>query len=173
MLNIFDFYDNPSELNNNELQSHMHLLESIVSVSKRPNAKEVLAPVLNIIKKSPEYAYLYIITVLKKRRWKEVEPVIMKDAYFAFNYALNVLGEQRWKEAEPVIMKDPHWAYRYAEAIIKGRWLEAEPYIIKDPEYAYQYAKNILKQRWSEAEEIIMGEKYWWNKYHDWFIANY
>ena len=173
MLNVFNFYDKPKELDNSDLMDKMDLLESIISISKQPNAKEILAPVINIIKKSPEYAYLYVITVLKKQRWKEVESVIGSDAYYAFNYALNVLDGHRWKEAEQVIMKDPHWAYRYAEAIIQGRWPEAEPYIMTDADCIYLYAQFVIKGRWPEAEENIMKEKYWWNKYYDRFIANY
>jgi hypothetical protein len=127
LLNIFKYFDKPTELNQSELIEFMsagYLRMPMRMLADDPEAKEKLAPGINLIKLIP---------------------------YTAYDYALHIIKD-RWYEAEPYIMKDPSASLEYARHVIKGRWPEAEQYILKDPYYAFPYAKSVIKGRWPEAE---------------------
>jgi hypothetical protein len=113
MLNVFNYYDEPTSLNRADLIPHMDLLKRMHSIISDANAKEILAPVINIIKRSPDFAYMYALYVLKSR----------------------------WEEAEPYIMHDPNNAYWYTRDVIKERWPDAEPYIKQNETYWSGYKK--------------------------------
>ena len=85
-------------------------------------------PILHILKRSPEYAYLYARDIIKSI----------------------------WIDGEEAITKSSYYSYLYAREIIKGRWIEAEPVIMKNPSSAYYYARNVIKGRWEEAEANIL-----------------
>jgi hypothetical protein len=137
MLNVFNYYDNPKDLNKSELINKLELLKNITELSQENGAKEKLAPVLYIIKKSARISYLYARYILK----------------------------ERWIEVEPIICKDSWYSYMYAKHVINGPWKECEPAIMKDPESIFYYTKYILKHRWIEAEPIIKHDNIWWDHY--------
>jgi hypothetical protein len=154
MLNVFDFYDKPSELNLSELSSSIPLLTKLEDCKLAPSDKASLEPVVNIIKKSAKLAHLYAYYIIKGR----------------------------WYEAEEIIKKSPDWSFMYAYHVIKGRFEEAEPYIMKDSQWAYEYAKDILSKdpkwtsikghengRWPEAEPYIMKKTNSWHTYKKYF----
>ena len=137
MLNIFNYFDEPDTLDRPELKNALDLLDS----NFKPQYKEILEPILPLLKKTPKYAYKYACSVL----------------------------ESRWHEAEVYIKKDPEYAYWYAKDVISGRWPEAEPYIMKDSNWAYFYARSILNKRWPEAEPVIKTDEYRWTLYSKYF----
>ena len=139
MLNIFNYYDNPRELDRFDLLDAFFIIEKLKEMSLTQSDKDKLEQCLPIIKKDPEAAYRYAIDILKGR-FPEAERYMVNDPWVAHRYAKNVI-KGRWKEAEPVIMNDLVFAYMYARDIIKGRWEEAEPTIKKDDYYWGEYQK--------------------------------
>lgn len=106
MLNIYDYYEQPTELPlyKTIYKPLSYFDESIINEWGRSIKKADLDPIVHIIQRSPEEAYQYTIRILK----------------------------HRWQDAEPYIMKSPMTAFRYAKFVIEGRWEEAEPYIMKE-----------------------------------------
>ena len=156
MINFYLYYSGHLDYHD----SYSHLIVQIIDYGEADND---ILPIKHIIKKSPEYAYLYARDTIKGR-WEEAEPYIMTDCYWAYNYARDII-KGRWFEAEQIIMKDVDSAYRYALHVIGGRWFEAEPYIMESPYYAYYYAILVIKDRFIEAEEYIKEDKDWWVPY--------
>lgn len=140
MLNVFDFYSTPKDLNHYDLSHAIDSLWELEEDQLQPDDKEWLNQVLHIIKRSPKLASAYAQSILEDP-WPEVEPVIMKDPIAATNYACNVLNK-RWPEAEPVIMKSPHYSWVYARTILNHRWIEAEPKIRTNPTAWHLYKKD-------------------------------
>jgi hypothetical protein len=70
-----------------------------------------LKPIEHLITKSPKYARLYALMVIKGR-WPEAEPYIMQNAADTLWYAKDVI-KGRWPEAEQVIKKDGYWWDEY------------------------------------------------------------
>jgi hypothetical protein len=101
MLNVFKYYEVPTSLNRADLIQNMDLLTRIHHFASATNAKEILDPVINIIRRDPELAYEY--------------------AYFVI--------DGRFPEAESALITNPEIAADYARYIIKDRWIEAEPII--------------------------------------------
>lgn len=90
----------------------------------------------------PEYA-TFIRTMrgtLYEWRMKEIEHIIKRSPKYAYRYVMRVL-KCRWKEAEPFIMKEPFYAYCYSYDVINGRWLEAEASIKTSPYWWQQYCE--------------------------------
>ena len=85
---------------------------------------------------------LYYNAVYNKKRLKFAEPIIAKSPHWAYMYALDVI-KGPWSEAEPYIMKHAYWAYMYARVILKKRWPEAEKSIqLGDFTSWYEYKKT-------------------------------
>lgn len=183
MLNLYKYYDDAkslpmyTELNN---KIYMLLKPNRTSWGTSISAEE-LEPIIQIIKRSPIYAYDYAKNIIKGR-WPEGESVIKRRPYEAYQYSLYMLRldphwqykSGRWPDAEPYIMKDSDMANSYAGDILakeptwphkNGRWPDAEPIIKKNPYAAYDYAMRILKHRWLEAEPTIQQDEWLWGEY--------
>lgn len=183
MLNLYRYYDNARSLPMyNELNNKLHmLLRSSRNDWGVGITAEDLEPIVQIIKRSPIYAYDYAGKIIKGR-WPDGENTIMRSPYDAYKYSLYRLRPDpqwqyksgRWPEAEPFIMKEPDVAANYAMDILaneptwehkNGQWPDAESYIMQDPYAAYQYAMRVLKHRWLEAEPTIQQDEWLWNEY--------
>ena len=169
MLNIFDFYDNPSDLSN---YNQFKIIDTyLVKEDKVHLSPEDLSHLKHLEKFIASDAHLsYQYAYLLNDRFLSGENVIMKDPLYAVIYARDILGWTRWKAAEKYIMKDPHAAYEYALYILdNNRWPEAEKYIMKEPRFAFLYSKNILNRPWMDAEEYIKQDPYFWSMYQNYF----
>lgn len=116
MLNVYNKFINPSELDNynNNYQVFAaveSLLDNMYGVTE--DEKEILRQNTNLFYKDPEVAYSYALVVLKNR-FKQAEPYIMKKPWFAYLYAKFIL-QKRWKEAEPYIKQDEEEWYTYSD----------------------------------------------------------
>jgi hypothetical protein len=140
MLNVFDYYARPNELNRHDLSTVIDILWELEEEQLQPDDKGWLNQVLHIIKRSPKLACAYTQTILEEP-WPEVEDVIIKDPIAATNYACYVL-EKRWPDAEPIIMTNPHYAWVYATIVLKHRWIEAEPNIKTNSTVWHLYKKD-------------------------------
>lgn len=142
MLNVYDFYEQPKELNRTDIMHGMTTLRQMVMGELESLDKDSLNIELPLIKRVPKFAELYARYILKSR-WDDpvAEQVIMKNPEAAYYYALFTLEN------------DPKWIIQTGHE--HGRWPEAEPYIMKSPIEAFWYARDILKQRWYEAEPYI------------------
>jgi hypothetical protein len=153
MLNVFDYYDEPKDLNKSELYDSIALLDKLSKGLVSPIDKESLAPVYHIIKKQPLLASMYAIKVLQ-HNWSEMEDLIKTNAQASLLYTINILNKNktdnliRWKEAEPVIMKEAPYAISYAINILKDRWHEAEKYIKKDQDWSKVYQSKFKIKEW-------------------------
>lgn len=135
MINLYDYYSSPEELNGYENRIHFFPIlayEEILNGNKDPE-------LLDVLKKDPEYAFFYALNTIKGR-WPEAEPFIMKDPYYAYCYAEDII-KGRWLEAEPTILSNEACIYYYAAYVIGHRWPEAEPIIMKDP-FNWDYYKK-------------------------------
>jgi hypothetical protein len=97
--------------------------------------------ILDAIKKSPQYTYLYALEVVRGP-WKEGEPTLLKNPQFAYQYAYNILGHP-WEEAEPYIKDSMPWAQLYAIYILHDRWPEAEKAIKSRPKMWEEYLTKL------------------------------
>jgi hypothetical protein len=143
MLNIYNFYNEPSQLNNYskniaEIEIALNIIDYWLSISQE-DAEIIKHGYIG--KKSPVVASVFAVSILKER-WYDAEPYIMKDPEEAYKYAYEVV-KGRWPECEHILMKDPYWAYVYATYIIKNVWPEAEPYIRTNEIYWNWYQANI------------------------------
>ena len=154
LLNVYKYFDEPESL------PHYHGIHDKFALINKWHSwgdeisVEELKPLLGIIKRNPEYAFLYARGVMRSR-WIEAEPAIMTHPTYAEWYA------------EFVLAKDPEWTSIKGHE--NGRWPEAENYIMKDPYQAYMYAKNVIKDRWIEAEPHIEKSADDWWKYNQIF----
>jgi hypothetical protein len=150
MLNIYNFYNEPSQLNNyskniTEIEIAHNIFNNWCTISQ--DDAEIIKHG-HIGKKSPIVATIFATKILKER-WYAAEPYIINDPEEAYRYAAVVINKGddsshiRWPECEHIIMKDPYWAYVYAEYIIGDVWLEAEPYIRTNELYWSWYQAKI------------------------------
>ena len=172
MLNVFKYFEKPTELNKSELIPEMQWADKLHDGKVTPFDKQSLNPILYLIKKSPRLAYYYARKIIEGR-WSEGEPIILKSPYWSYEYACNIINKGhvnnmvRWEEAEPIIMNDPEAACLYASMILNSRWPEAEPIIMKDPNEASNYAEYVIHDRWPEAEPYIKQDTYHWKEYQN------
>ncbi len=190
MLNVFKYYDTPSELDKSEISGAIRYLGDMYLLEDDPEAEQKMEPVKHLIKRNPELASEYATYILKDR-WIEAESIIMSNSEAAYSYIKDVVKERlpeslekiimgnsdlaltyakyviggRWVEGEKAIVQNAANAYLYAEEVLKGRWKEAEPIIKKNPMSAYYYAARVIKGRFFDAEPYIREDGYWWNAY--------
>jgi hypothetical protein len=183
MLNLYNYYDDYESL---PLYKELGSAIPLLSQTNRQLwggqiQEEDLKPVIEIIKSSPHYSYVYAVDIIGGR-WPDGENAIKTDPHLALRYIKQILTRDpnwpyksgRWPDAEPYIMRNGYIAYQYASDILKveptwnypkGLWPDAEPYIMKDSAGAYMYAAYALKRRWESAEPYIMKDEWTWGKY--------
>lgn len=187
MLNVYDYYTEPSSLPlYEELSESFKWMKMLIDgVYDEEYIRAKLQPLIHIFAKSPEQSYLYAEWVLRDR-FPDGEKAISGSPHYALEYALDILKNNpdwqyksgRWPEAEPTIKTSSNKAYIYARQVLSkdpewckipghenGRWPEAEPYILRDAEASCLYAKYVLRHRWKEAEPVIREDDMEWEDY--------
>ena len=111
---------------------------------------------------TPKEAY----KLAKVSKWvcQEILDAIKKSPEYTFLYARDVI-QGPWREGESTLLKNAQWAYKYAKDVLYHPWPEAEPYIKDSMPWAYLYATGVLRERWPEAEETIKSRPEMWIRY--------
>ena len=87
MKNIFKYFENPTESNQAELLMYLQALTDLENGKLGPSDIELLAPVIDIVMKHPEYAYRYATSIIKTR-WHDAEEYIQKDELYWNKYCI-------------------------------------------------------------------------------------
>jgi len=97
----------------------------------------------DLLSKYPESAYKYAYYGLGRKRFLKGEPAILRSPKYAYLYTVNII-RKRWPEAEPIISSDPKYSFAYAN-IFRFRFKEGENTIIRNKELLEEYLK-LLKE---------------------------
>jgi hypothetical protein len=138
MMNFYDCYNKPLQLNKSELINLFPMLVNFRDPNGNfgPSDKDRLQPVLPMIKQSPYLCFKYAEKIMLER-WDEAEKVILntpKQRDFVYI-----------QDDTSYYMSIPNVAASYAMDVMHKRWLEAEPLIKTATMYsAYCFSFDIL-----------------------------
>lgn len=110
MLNLYNYHNNPEQLEQYCLYAHPLGYIGYVNGYER---EVIYDPVLHIIKRKAIWGCWYSGYVINDR-WVDGEPTIMKDSQSAYYYAKHVIKD-RWVEAEENIKEDNFWWALYCK----------------------------------------------------------
>ena len=160
MMNIYDFYSNPEELDyyhEADIKIVNFFWDKYKSNDKELKKRE------DAIANEQRKAVFYAHSVLNGKRFPKAEINIAKDPESAYLYSKFII-KGPWEPGEKAIATDIAFSMRYASKIIGGQWEPGEDTISKDPKYSFDYATTVIHDKFPKGEKTILNSQYK-NKY--------